>query len=48
MYFIIKGRFVLKKNLCTELVVPDLTDFKLKPYVAVVAKRNIRDVNVQL
>lgn len=33
---------------CTELVVPDLTGFTLKPYIAVGAKRNIREEIVKL
>ena len=28
------GRFVLDKELMLELIVPDLTGFKLKPYIA--------------
>ena len=36
------------KEMCTELVVPDLTNFKLKPYVGPGAKRNLRDSNVIL
>jgi hypothetical protein len=35
-----KGKFVLNREMCTELVVPDLTGFKLKPYIGVGAKRN--------
>ncbi|RYH20323.1 hypothetical protein EON65_23770 [archaeon] len=38
----------MNKEKCTELVVPSLSGFMLKPYVGVGAKRNIRDVNVQL
>jgi hypothetical protein len=38
----------MMKEKCAELVVPDLTDFKLKAYVGPGAKRNIREVNVQL
>ena len=33
-YFGKGGRFVVDKSLQLELVAPDLTDFKLKPYVA--------------
>ena len=36
------------KELCTELIVPDLSDFKLKPYIAPGAKRNIKEIEVQL
>jgi hypothetical protein len=42
------GGFVKVDDLCTELVVPDLTNFTLKPYIAPGAKRNIRDVSVQI
>lgn len=28
------GEFVVVKEACAELVVPDLTDFKLRPYVS--------------
>eukprot|EP01031_Cornospumella_fuschlensis_P044408 gene44408-54307_t len=43
-----KGQFIMDKEKCTELVVPDLSGFSLKPYVGYGAKRNVRDVNVQL
>lgn len=36
------------KEMCTELVVPDLKDFKLKPYIGPGAKRNIRETNVTI
>ena len=36
------------KELCTELVVPDLTDFPLKAYVGAGAKRNLLEKNVKL
>lgn len=42
------GGFIMNKELITELVVPDLTGFKLKAYVAYGAKRNIIDANVQV
>ena len=32
----------------TELVVPDLTNFKLKAYIATGAKRNLREAVVKL
>jgi hypothetical protein len=32
--------------MCTELVVPDLTGFKLKPYVGPGAKRNVYWIDV--
>lgn len=35
-----KGKFILDRELCTELVVPDLTGFKLKAYIGVGALRN--------
>jgi len=38
-----KGRFILDPELCTELVVPDLTNFKLKPYIAHGVKKNIHE-----
>jgi len=34
--------------MCTELVVPDLTDCKLKPYIASGAKRNVTEAVVNL
>lgn len=37
----------MDKELITELVVPDLTGFKLKAYVAYGAKRNIIETKVQ-
>mmetsp|Transcript_24988 Transcript_24988/g.25202 ORF Transcript_24988/g.25202 Transcript_24988/m.25202 type:complete len:102 (+) Transcript_24988:41-346(+) len=36
-----KGRFVSVKEMHTELVVPDLTGFKLKPYIAPGVKRHV-------
>lgn len=42
------GRFHRIPEKCTELIVPDLRGFTLKPYVAVGAKRNLRDVEVKL
>ena len=36
-----KGQFIINKELLTELMVPDLTDFKLKPYIGPGAKRNV-------
>ena len=41
-----KGGYIVDKEMCTELVVPDLTGFKLKPYIASGVKKNIRDINV--
>lgn len=38
-----KGKFIQNKDMLTELVVPDLKDFKLKPYVGAGAKRNVVD-----
>ncbi len=38
-----KGKFIQNKDMLTELVVPDLKDFKLKPYVGAGAKRNVID-----
>lgn len=29
-----KGKYIIEKSRLFEIVVPDLTDFKLKPYVA--------------
>lgn len=34
------------KEMCTELVVPDLTNFKLKPYVGAGAKTHAIEKNV--
>jgi hypothetical protein len=34
------------KEMCTELVVPDLTNFTLKPYIGPGAKRHIKDETV--
>jgi hypothetical protein len=36
------------KEFCTELVMPDLSDFKLKPYIAPGAKRNLKEIEVEL
>jgi len=41
-----KGHFVREPEKCTELVVPDLTNFKLKPYVGSGAKRGVIDSSV--
>ena len=38
------GRFILDRELCTELVVPDLTNFKLKAYVGPGALRHFKDI----
>jgi len=43
-----KGRFLLHKDKCTELVVPNLTNFKLKAYVGPGAKRHVIDAKVNL
>jgi len=40
------GKFRKIREMCTELIVPDLSNFTLKPYIAVGAKRNVRDINV--
>lgn len=42
------GRFKKIPSMCTELVVPDLTGFPLRAYVAPGAKRNIREAVVNL
>jgi hypothetical protein len=34
--------------MCTELVVPDLTGFQLKPYIGPGAKRHIIEKDVKL
>ena len=34
--------------MCTELIVPDLKSFTLKPYIGVGAKRNVREAVVDL
>ena len=36
-----KGKFIINHEMLTELIVPDLTNFKLKPYVGAGAKRNV-------
>mmetsp|Transcript_16829 Transcript_16829/g.28118 ORF Transcript_16829/g.28118 Transcript_16829/m.28118 type:complete len:107 (+) Transcript_16829:40-360(+) len=38
-----KGNFVPKKELQTELVVPDFTNFKLSAYIASGVKKHIRE-----
>ena len=43
-YFGKGGRFVVDKSLQLELVAPDLTDFKLKPYVAQQVPRYPKDM----
>lgn len=40
------GRFRLIREMCTEIVTPDLRDFKLKAYVAPGAKRHITEMKV--
>ena len=34
------------KEMCTELVVPDLSNFKLKPYIGPGAKKHVIEMNV--
>ena len=41
-----KGKFVKDPRRCTELVVPDLTNFALKPYVGPGAKRHVTEAAV--
>ena len=41
-----KGGFILNPEMVTELVVPDLTHFKLKPYIATGIKKHVRDAVV--
>ena len=36
------------REMLTELMVPDLTGFPLKPYIAVGAKRNVRETVVKI
>ena len=43
MHNINTGKFIRIPELCTELVVPDLTGFKLKAYIGPGTKRNIRE-----
>jgi len=43
-----KGRFIMIRDKVTELVVPDLTNFKLKAYVGFGAKRHVIDTTVNL
>jgi hypothetical protein len=35
-----KAKFIKVHDMCTELVVPDFSNFTLKPYVAVEARRH--------
>ncbi len=44
--FVVSGNFRMVKEMCTELVVPDLTNFTLKPYIGPGAKRHIKDETV--
>eukprot|EP01033_Poteriospumella_lacustris_P015549 gene15549-11129_t len=39
-YITSKGKFIRVPDMVTELVTPDFSQFKLKPYVAVEARRN--------
>mmetsp|Transcript_2705 Transcript_2705/g.3711 ORF Transcript_2705/g.3711 Transcript_2705/m.3711 type:complete len:111 (+) Transcript_2705:47-379(+) len=41
-----KGRFRLIREMCTEIIAPDLSDFKLKAYVAPGAKRHVTEIKV--
>lgn len=41
------GQFRKLKEMCTELIVPDLSGFALKPYVGVGAKRHVKDIEVK-
>lgn len=43
-----RGQFFRVKDMCTELVMPDLTNFKLKAYVGAGAKRNMHEHHVEL
>lgn len=40
------ANFHREDSWCTELVVPDLTGFTLKPYIATGVKKNIRESSV--
>ena len=40
------AQFRLNREMCTELVVPDLNNFNLKPYIAPGAKRHIKEMKV--
>lgn len=42
------GKFHVVPEMRTELIVPDLKGFTLKPYIAVGAKRNVREPVVKL
>lgn len=42
------GKFRKIPEMCTNLIVPDLRDFTLKPYIAVGAKRNVREAVVEI
>ena len=43
-----KARFIKDLRRCTELVVPDLKNCTLKPYVGPGAKRDVREAAVSL
>jgi hypothetical protein len=43
-----KGRFVKDIRRCTELVVPDLSNFSLRAYIGPGIKRNIKEKIVKL
>lgn len=42
------GKFKRIREMCTELIVPDLRGCALKPYISVGAKRNVRDIEVKI
>lgn len=43
-----RARFVRVREMCTELVMPDLSDFKLKAYVGPGAKRHMKEATINL
>lgn len=47
-YLTSKAKFIRVPEKCTELVVPDLTNFPLKAYIGVGAKRHITEKEVKL
>ncbi len=42
------GKFKRIREMCTELIIPDLRGCELKPYISVGAKRNVRDIEVKI
>lgn len=43
----LSGKFRKIDDMCTDLIMPDLTNFTLKAYVGVGAKRHVIDAEVK-